>query len=151
MARKKVAKKKSASKKKVSASKKKTGNRKKSASKKVMPVTNYERDLTSAATDALSAISGEPVALPVTEALTEMTIYTCQKVLVDFQEKIKEGVSVELDMRQVSEMDTTGFQLLVALKNGLAQLEKKLTIVQPSEVVREILERYRANDVFSIA
>lgn len=46
---------------------------------------------------------------------------------------------LELDLAQVAEMDTSGFQLLVLAKQEAGRLDKHLRLVAHSAAVREVL------------
>ncbi len=50
--------------------------------------------------------------------------------------------TLELDLAQVAEMDTSGFQLLVLAKQEAGRLGKHLRLVAHSAAVREVLMFY---------
>lgn len=162
MAKKKATKKKAAKKKSVS--RKKTAAKKKSVSRKVAASNTYERDLSSAVDDALAVAAGASIPQASTSSrqetaeisesdsvLADWTIYTCNKVLDYVRSKVTAGGQVELDMSGIAEMDTSGFQILLACKNYLHSTQGELKLINPSAAVTEVLQRYRHDSEFIIA
>jgi anti-anti-sigma factor len=75
--------------------------------------------------------------------LTEdLTIYTA----IPLKDKLVAALAgcdeLELDLSQVSEIDTAGFQLLVMAKREATRLSKALRVVAHSATVRELLDFY---------
>ena len=72
----------------------------------------------------------------------DLTIYTA----VDTKRKLLDAVhnleTLELDLSQVGEIDTAGFQLLVLAKREAQRLDRSLRIVAHSPAVREVIEFY---------
>ena len=70
----------------------------------------------------------------------EFTIYTA----ADWRERLLNAVvgqsDVELDLSEVSEIDTAGLQLLILSKREAARLNKSVTIVAHSPAVRQTLD-----------
>jgi anti-anti-sigma factor len=56
-----------------------------------------------------------------------------------------------LDMSQVTEFDSSGIQLLLALRANLSSQGKSLTLFQPSPVVREALAVFGLQDALPTA
>ena len=72
----------------------------------------------------------------------DLTIYN----VVDAKHRLLDAVrslkTLELDLSQVGEMDTAGFQLLVLAKREAQRLGRTLRIVAHSPAVLEVLEFY---------
>lgn len=73
---------------------------------------------------------------------TDLTIYNA----IDTKQRLLDAVrtrhTLELDLSQVGEMDTAGFQLLVLAKREAQRLGRTLRIVAHSPAVREVIEFY---------
>ncbi len=59
--------------------------------------------------------------------------------------------AIEIDMASTRAMDSTGLAALIALNEQLAKRSGKLTLVNPSKVVTQLLELTRLHRVFTIA
>ncbi len=79
----------------------------------------------------------------------ELTIYTTGEYREALLESCHSHQGMELDLGQVTEMDASGLQLLVALNQHLGRTEGGLRLPNPSETVREVLELTRAADEFN--
>ncbi len=78
----------------------------------------------------------------------EITIYEAPKLkkrLVNHLRKCKE---LEINLSQVSEIDTAGFQLLMLAKQESNRLDKPLRLVAHSEATLEVLDTYRLAGFF---
>ena len=78
----------------------------------------------------------------------ELTIFTAaeqKKQLLDF---LHSGQALEINLANVSEIDTAGLQLLILVKREAVQANKKLSFVMHSQVVLEILELANLTSVF---
>lgn len=79
---------------------------------------------------------------------TDLTIYNA----IDLKRRLLDAVhstkSLELDLSQVGEMDTAGFQLLVLAKRESLKLGRQLSIVAHSAAVREVIEFYNMTAYF---
>lgn len=73
----------------------------------------------------------------------EMTIYTTGEYREVLLEQCHTRQGMELDLADVTEMDISGVQLLVALKKHLDGTEHGLQMHRPSEAVQEALELTR--------
>ncbi len=70
----------------------------------------------------------------------ELTIYTVAAEKQTLQAFIDTGDELELNLSQVSELDSAGLQVLIALKQETARRNKKLAYVMHSKAVLDILE-----------
>lgn len=72
----------------------------------------------------------------------DLTVYNA----IDAKRQLLDAVlalkTLELDLSQVGEMDTAGFQLLVLAKREAQRLGRTLRIVAHSPAVREVIEFY---------
>jgi anti-anti-sigma factor len=79
---------------------------------------------------------------------TDLTIYNA----IDLKRRLLDAVhttkALELDLSQVGEMDTAGFQLLVLAKRESLKLGRQLSIVAHSAAVREVIEFYNMTAYF---
>lgn len=55
---------------------------------------------------------------------------------------------VEIDLSQVSEIDTAGFQLMVMVQRECKKKGKSLRFTNPSDAVKDLFKTYRANTMF---
>lgn len=69
-----------------------------------------------------------------------LTIYEAPAVKERLVTALGESQTLELDLSQVSEIDTAGFQLLVMAKREAARQGKTLGLVAHSAAVREVLD-----------
>ena len=76
----------------------------------------------------------------------DMTIYTAGELKDKLLQKLTKCQSMELDLSQVVEFDTAGFQLLVLLKREAEQNETLLLMKNHSSVVQDVLELYHLNE-----
>ncbi len=70
----------------------------------------------------------------------EMTIYTTGEYREALLEHCHTRQGVDLNLADVTEIDISGLQLLVALKKHLGGTEHGLRLRNPSEIVQEVLE-----------
>lgn len=74
-------------------------------------------------------------------ALTEdLTIYNALEHKRGLLEALARVDELELDLLQVSEIDTAGMQLLILLKREALRLGKSVSIVAHSHAVRELID-----------
>jgi len=78
----------------------------------------------------------------------EMTIYTTGEYRETLLEQCHTRQGMELDLANVTEMDISGLQLLVALKKHLNGTERGLRLRSPSETVQEVLDVTRMAESF---
>jgi len=81
-----------------------------------------------------------------------LTIYDAGTLKVQLQAMLEktEGDGLELDLAQVTEIDTAGLQLLLLAQRESQRLQRPLRIVA-SVSVREIIGFYHLDDFFSEA
>jgi anti-sigma B factor antagonist len=72
----------------------------------------------------------------------DLTIYTALDTKRQLLDAVLATKTLELDLSQVGEMDTAGFQLLVLAKREAQRLDRSLRIVAHSPAVREVIEFY---------
>lgn len=77
-----------------------------------------------------------------------MTIYTASSQKVMLLEAVSNCQELDLDLSQVGEMDTAGFQLLLLTKREAAKSDKVLRITAHSKEVRELLDLYNMGGYF---
>ncbi|MGB4467888.1 MAG: STAS domain-containing protein [Azovibrio sp.] len=70
----------------------------------------------------------------------DLTIYHAQEQKMLLLETLAQADAVELDLSQVSEMDTAGLQLLILLKREAQKAGKKATIAAHSQAVRSVID-----------
>lgn len=78
----------------------------------------------------------------------EISVYTASEYREVLLKKYKAGRTMELDLSQVSEIDTCGLQLLVALQKHLHGADGELRLCDPDESVRQVLELTQLSDSF---
>lgn len=70
----------------------------------------------------------------------DLTIYDAAEIKKRLINAVRAGSVLELDLSQVGEIDTAGFQLLALAKRESQTLEHDLHIVGHSPMVREVIE-----------
>lgn len=70
----------------------------------------------------------------------ELTIYTAATEKQNLQEALDLNDDLEINLSQVSEMDSAGLQVLIVLKQEAAKRNKKLRYSMHSKAVLDILE-----------
>lgn len=70
----------------------------------------------------------------------ELTIYTAAQEKQQLQEFLESADELELNLSQVSEMDSAGLQVLILMKQEAARRHKKLHYSMHSKAVLEVLE-----------
>jgi len=82
------------------------------------------------------------------EIIGEMSIYEAAELKEQLLNALEDCQDLEINLAQVSEIDTVGFQLLVLAKREAEQAEKTLQLVAHSEAALEVIETYRMADYF---
>ncbi|MCX8069213.1 MAG: STAS domain-containing protein [Thermodesulfovibrionales bacterium] len=81
----------------------------------------------------------------------EMNIFNAQELLSSLKNiDMSSFSSVKLDLSKVSEIDTSGFQIIVALEKSMVKTEKKFIIYQISEPVKVLFDLYNLKDHFQL-
>jgi anti-sigma B factor antagonist len=78
----------------------------------------------------------------------DMTIYSIEALKQEFSEEIDIYDRFELNLTDVEEIDSSGVQLLLALRAELAKRNKKFKLTGLSGVVAKIIDRYDIGDGF---
>lgn len=79
---------------------------------------------------------------------SDLTIYTAAAMKERLYAAVGASDDLELDLSQVGEMDSAGFQLLVMAKNEALRLGHALRIVAHSPAVSEVIEFYNMTAFF---
>ncbi|MCX8027492.1 MAG: STAS domain-containing protein [Thermodesulfovibrionales bacterium] len=75
----------------------------------------------------------------------EMTIFNAQEIASSID--ISDCKEIEIDLSGVSEIDTSGFQILVALKKEAIKKNLDFRIIKSSDVVNNLLQIYRVENI----
>ena len=70
----------------------------------------------------------------------EMTIYTAAEMKAPLLAPLQDCAELEVDLAQVSEIDTAGLQLLVLAKRESLKQGRRLRLVGHSDAVMEVLD-----------
>ncbi len=78
----------------------------------------------------------------------EMNIYHANEMQKEFLKHLEKCKSMELDLTGVSEIDTTGFQLLLQLKRECNEDGKEVLLTSHSPAILEVIELYGMEGYF---
>ena len=78
----------------------------------------------------------------------EMTIYSAAEMRDELQKLLEKCNSLEFDLSGVSELDTSGFQLLLQVKKQSNAAGKEVLMSSHSPAVLEVLELYGMEEYF---
>jgi len=78
----------------------------------------------------------------------DMTIYTASAQKFLLLEAISNCQELDLDLSQVGDIDTAGFQLLLLTKREALKADKVVRITAHSKAVRELLDLYSMSGYF---
>lgn len=78
----------------------------------------------------------------------EMNIYHAAEIKKQLSDFLNKYEMVALDLASVTEIDTSGYQILVSLKNKSKKENKKLALVNHSTEVLKIFDLYGAVGFF---
>ena len=73
----------------------------------------------------------------------EMTIFTADDLMKQMSDNFAGCSGVEMDLSQVSEMDTAGFQLLYLAKKESDAMDRTFRIMSHSQAVLSVLELFK--------
>lgn len=76
----------------------------------------------------------------------EMTIYTACELKEKLLQKLAKCQSMELDLSQVTDFDTAGFQLLALLRREAECDDTSLLIKNHSPVIQDVFELYHVSE-----
>lgn len=80
----------------------------------------------------------------------ELNIYNVARIKLELQNSMKEDSDLWVDLSQVSEVDTSGLQLLLAAHIAMNKAGKKLQLINPSEAVQEYASRCNFSLSFAV-
>jgi anti-anti-sigma factor len=75
----------------------------------------------------------------------EMTIYAAAELKEALLAAVRTGTAVEIDLADVDEFDTAGFQQLVLAQREALRDGKPFAVSRPSDAVQAVLEMYRVS------
>lgn len=78
----------------------------------------------------------------------EMTIYSAAELKATMLEGIARCQRLEINLSQVSEMDSAGLQLLYLVKREAAGMNKQVALVAHSPATLEVLDLYNLSSHF---
>lgn len=78
----------------------------------------------------------------------EMTIYQAAGMKGELFPRLEQCGEVEINLSEVSEMDTAGFQLLLLAKREAMRAGKPLRLVEHSPATLEVLDRFNMASYF---
>ena len=78
----------------------------------------------------------------------ELTIFTAAQQKQELQNFLTSGTELEINLAEVSEVDSAGLQLLILIKREAAKTGKTLSFVMHSKAVLEILELANVTGIF---
>ncbi|MBV0932968.1 STAS domain-containing protein [Marinobacterium weihaiense] len=77
----------------------------------------------------------------------EMTIYTAALQWEQLQPLLAQVKAVDMNLSAVSEMDSAGIQLLLALKQASDRLHNRFVLTAPAPCVEDLLQLLRLRSV----
>lgn len=72
---------------------------------------------------------------------TSLSIFNAAKLHKKITEAYKKYKSIEIDLKDISECDTAGIQLLYSLKKSCLDAGKEISLTNPSDAVTDALDR----------
>lgn len=80
----------------------------------------------------------------------DMTIYAIADIKQQLSEELEIHDSFEVDLSNVEEIDSSGIQLLLALKSELKHKQKKFRLEKISDAAAKLIEIYGLGDNLAI-
>ena len=80
----------------------------------------------------------------------EMTIYTASQLKEDFRPIIMDKRSLTISLQNVSEIDSSGIQLLMLIKRERQKIDLVTQFIDHSDEVQKIINLIRLNSYFNI-
>lgn len=80
----------------------------------------------------------------------DLTIYTITALKQEISTALESPDNIELNLEKVDEIDSSGIQLLLAMKNELLRSGKQLKLVHMSTAVCTLLDTYSLSNHFDI-
>jgi len=79
----------------------------------------------------------------------DLTIYSAAEAKQQLLDVVNNISKIELDLSQVSEMDTAGFQILYLAKREAQRAGKQFMLIQQSPATQDVLNTYGMVDYFN--
>lgn len=79
----------------------------------------------------------------------DMTIYVATDLKTALLEAIGTSANVEIDAASVSEIDSSGFQLFLAIQNECAKRGGQFAIINPADSVTKLFKLFNATSLLS--
>ena len=79
----------------------------------------------------------------------DMTIFNANDLKKDLMEIVDECPELEVDLSRVSEVDTSGLQLLILAKRESKSLNKAFRVVSYSPGILNVMELFNIKDYFN--
>jgi len=79
-----------------------------------------------------------------------MTIYTAQELKDELMQYLGKSWNLHIDLTDVTELDTSGAQLLLLAQHEVSHMEKKLEVTQPSGAAAEALATLNISDQLNL-
>ena len=84
------------------------------------------------------------------KATGDLTIYTAAECCAQLRSLIGAHTNIELDLSDVSEIDTAGVQLLIQARRESEAHGKSMQLVSPSPAVQEIVQLLQLHELLSV-
>lgn len=79
----------------------------------------------------------------------ELNMYSAIELKAGLMENLAVGHDLDVELSGVSEIDTSGLQLLLLCKAEAARAGKKVSFSSPSDAVKSLLDLYRMSGVLN--
>lgn len=81
-----------------------------------------------------------PVSPTVLSIEGELTIYRAEELCATLKAALAAGNDLEVNLGDVTEMDSAGVQLLIAAKRAATAMQREMRLVEHSPAVREVFD-----------